>query len=506
MKTSIRSRFKHLQAGQFLLTAGPFVLSFAVALLSSILLFSGGIIAGLVNAVIATGFDVLRAQLIAALVMVAAGALIGALIGRRKLGAMVGAGIVFCFAYLLSFVQLEMLPVHDAGGHLEPLDARALVHTSLVILALGLLCGFCGAAIGAAVGEVVLDPVYALAYAVLQRFAGRNQQRMRLDEVRTQPLRTRLDKEVGEQPTIFKAVYRWLGVIGMIGMIVLASESADLFLFSPDIGLHIPPNIPHSPGTPTSGTIVQDSLISPALGGRRRTFLIYLPPSYNTPQAKTKRYPTLYLLHGSPGHERDWFTAGKADQSANTLIALNEIPELILVSPDGNGFEQGTSEWGNSPDQRQLIETFVAHDLVQYVDAKYRTIPETAYRGIGGLSMGGFGAANIGVHHPDVFGFVLVMGGYYRADGSIWGNNGVYKRENSPLDVLSTDKAAWKLQFYLGDGIQDQPYYTDTIQFAHELATLHIRYHLDQQNGHHSWTLWQIFLYKGLLWLHWGTS
>jgi enterochelin esterase-like enzyme len=186
------------------------------------------------------------------------------------------------------------------------------------------------------------------------------------------------------------------------------------------------------------------------------------------------------------------------------LIALGKIPELIMVLPDGNGQPGDTPEWGNSFDQRQLIETYVVNDVVKYVDAKYRTIPGAAHRAIGGLSMGGFGAANIGVHHPDVFGFVISLGGYYYAEGGIWGNDAAYMQQNSPADVLPNNKQAWKLRFFLGAGTQDEPYYTDTKQFAQELDQLHITYQLDSENGYHSWTIWQTQMYKALVWLHWG--
>jgi len=102
------------------------------------------------------------------------------------------------------------------------------------------------------------------------------------------------------------------------------------------VALHLAPNIRqvYSPKhhqrqknrqdvpIPAHGTIVHESVTSAALGGQQKSFLVYLPPSYNTPQGQAKRYPTLYLLHGSPGADHDWFTAGKADQSADTLIAL----------------------------------------------------------------------------------------------------------------------------------------------------------------------------------------
>src|SRR5438876_1765136 len=171
----------------------------------------------------------------------------------------------------------------------------------------------------------------------------------------------------------------------------------------------------------------------------------------------------------SVGQAYDWFTAGKANQSADTLIALGKIPELIMVLPDGNGRPGATSEWANSYDQRQLIESYVVNDVVRYIDSKYRTIPDAANRAIGGLSMGGFGALNIAVHHPDIFGSVISLGGYYYAEGGIWGNNAAYMQQNSPADVLPAKKQAWKLRIFLGAGTQDQPYYTDTQQFAQKL-------------------------------------
>ena len=151
------------------------------------------------------------------------------------------------------------------------------------------------------------------------------------------------------------------------------------------------------------------------------------------------------------------------------------------------------------------IETYVANDLVKYVDAKYRTIPQAVDRGTGGNSMGGFGAINIAIHHPTVFGFAISLGGYYRAEGGVWGNNPAYMRQNSPIDVLPTDKAAWRLQIYIGAATKDQPYYAYARQFASELDHLLLSYQFDLQSGFHSWKIWQTQIYNSLLWLHWGS-
>jgi enterochelin esterase-like enzyme len=489
----------------------PALVTFLVALLSGVWLFNTTMYSGLIAAIIGVGFDLLRSQLLAALLVTAGVALIGAAAGsvvesagvgkRRIVGGIGGAGVVFYFSYLSGFIQLEMQPMRDPGGNLEPLIGSALLHTSLLMFALALLSAFIGAAVGVALGDVLLNPPVRLASYIWRR--------VRFAQAQTIPVL--VHEEVMEQhnsvaQTVRGMVGRWLGAAALVMMIlfVLTGGAGDLFIFSPDIGLHKPPSIVVKVGLPAHGTIVADSLVSPALKGQKKPFLVYLPPSYATPQGQTKRYPVLYLLHGSPGSDKDWFSGGKADQSADTLIAQGKIPELIMILPDGNSRSGRPGEWGNSFDQQENIETYVASDLVKYVDAKYRTIAQPADRGIGGNSMGGFGAINIAIHHPDVFGFAISLGGYFRAEGGIWGNNPAYMRANSPIDVLPTDKAAWRLQMYIGAATKDQPYYTYAKQFVAELDRLLLPYQFDVQSGYHSWKIWQTQIYNALLWLHWG--
>ena len=471
--------------------------SFLLTLLAGVLLFHESIIIGPISTIIDLGIDEQRAQLIAALLMTTGAALIGAAGGKRKSGAVLGAGFAFCPGYLAGFIQQELQPAYDPLGNIEPLNSGALVHTAFVMIALALLCAFVGAAIGIALSEVLLDPLYDLVRFVRQRYAcnahGGNTQ-----------LPNNISSRDKEARTARDLVLRHMGALALITLLVLASNASDLFIYSPDVGLRLPPTIQNAHG-PAHGTIVRDEVVSATLGGQKKEFLVYLPPSYNTAQGQTKRYPTLYLLHGSPGRVSDWFTGGKADQAADTLIASGKIPELIMILPDGNGRAGQTSEWGNSFDQRQKIETYVSSDLVKYVDAKYRTLADAPHRAIAGLSMGGFGAMNIAVHHPDIFGYVSSLGGYYRAEGSIWGNNAAYMRENSPIEALPADKQAWHLQMYIGAATKDQPYYTDAKQFVQELGNLHIRYQFEVENGSHSWHVWQIQMYYTLLWLHWGS-
>lgn len=463
-------------------------LSCLLALLCGILLLHDPFVGQSVSLLLAAGLDVLRAQLVAALMMTAAAALLAMFVLRKRLGAMIGASGAFFSVYLLGFLHAEQQPVYDPGGGLEPLNGAVLFHTTLLMLALALLCAFLGAAIGGALGEVLLDPPFQVAQKLWQR---------------RQSGPSYVQAPIAPARSGRKLIFTLAGTITMLGLIVLASGSGDLFLFSPDLGLHVLPTLPNGRSY-MFGTVIQDEMTSPILGGQKKAFLVYLPPSYMTAQATAKRYPTLYLLHGSPGTAIDWIKGGKADQSVNTLISLGKIADLILVLPDGNGRARAPSEWGNSFDHQQNIETSVVKELVPYVDKKYRTIADARHRAIGGLSMGGFGAANIGIHHPNIFGSIISLGGYYYAEGAIWGNKASVLQQNSPALVLPNKKEAWKLHFYLGAATKDHPYITEAKQFAQELTKLHIPYTFDLQEGYHAWRVWQVQLYHALLWLQWG--
>lgn len=470
------------------LPAWRFFLASGFALLVAFFLFRPPFSSNLAALLTSTGLDPLRAALAAALLLTAGAAMAGALISRQRPGAILGAGVWYSISYVFPFVHMEQLPVHDPGGHLEALNSSALEHTAVVMLASGLLCAFLGAAVGRALGEVLLDPLWQLAQLIWHGFPRSPLAKKQAGALAEEP----------RKPGLLRLFWNWAGLFALLGLALLSTGIGDLFLFSPDVGLHNPPVVA------THGTLLAESMVSPAFRGKRRSFLVYLPPSYADPLARARRYPTLYLLHGSPGGEYDWIRGGKAAQSADTLIAHGEIPELIMVFPDGNGRSGVTSEWGNSFDQRQLMENFVAFDLVHYIDQKYRTRADAGDRAIGGLSMGGFGAMNIAVHHPTIFGSVISLGGYYKAEGSIWGKNAAYLRANSPADVLPESPAAWKLRIFLGAATRDQPYYRDTRLFMQELSAIHLAYTFDLENGYHAWSVWETQLYHALLWLRWG--
>ncbi|GCE05981.1 hypothetical protein KDAU_33100 [Dictyobacter aurantiacus] len=434
----------------------------------------------------------MRSQLITALMLTAGSALTGALFTHRKSGGMVGASIVFVLGYLVAFIQTELVPVTDAGGHIEPLQTNVLYNTCFIMVALAILSALIGAAVGSALYEILLYQPYQVIRALWQRFTLRD---IAARDTAAMHLQARLYQWHLE---------RWVAIIVMLGLFFLASQSGNLFIISPEADIHGAPKLNSiAANVPSFGTTKVVEMQS-ILMKTRRLFEIYLPPTYNTPAGKNKRYPTAYLLHGSPGKVTDWVLAGRAAESADALIDTKKIPELIMVMPDGNGAPGTTSEWGNSGNNKQPLEDFVSKELVKYVDQHYRTIPDAAHRAIGGLSMGGFGAMNIAIHHPDVFHSVIALGGYYNATGPIWGHSITYRQYNSPIIQIVRTPQAKTLQIFLGDATEDKLYYPGALKFAATLKKLGIKYTFVREPGGHSWKVWGDELYEGLEWVNWG--
>ncbi|HUS31449.1 MAG TPA: alpha/beta hydrolase family protein [Kofleriaceae bacterium] len=172
-----------------------------------------------------------------------------------------------------------------------------------------------------------------------------------------------------------------------------------------------------APVAPANAGRVETRHFQSAALGVEKDYIIYLPAGYD---ASTKRYPVFYYLHGLGGNETNWTNTGELAQSADKLGL-----EAIVVMPDGDdGFyadsaapidydtcmKDGTGLFLPGMQNRQhtcvkqrKYETYIIKDLVGEIDAKYRTVASREGRAIAGLSMGGFGALQLGMRHPDLF-------------------------------------------------------------------------------------------------------
>ncbi len=124
---------------------------------------------------------------------------------------------------------------------------------------------------------------------------------------------------------------------------------------------------------------------------------VILPDSYSNGEA----LPVVYLLHGYSGNSTSWVKSPGTTELADQY-------SVIIVSPDG-GFSSWY--WDSPIDSSMKYETFTAKELVEYIDANYRTIADRSARAISGLSMGGQGALYLSIRHQDTFGAAGSMSG-----------------------------------------------------------------------------------------------
>lgn len=135
-----------------------------------------------------------------------------------------------------------------------------------------------------------------------------------------------------------------------------------------------------------------------------RDVIVFLPPSYNTD--KKRHYPVVYALHGYSIGAEQWTHEIHVPQTIEGAFAKG-AREMIVVLPDSKTIYNG-SMYSSSVTTGDF-EKFIYHDVVAYIDAHYRTIPDRQSRGLVGHSMGGYGAARIGMQHPEVFGALYIM-------------------------------------------------------------------------------------------------
>lgn len=207
-----------------------------------------------------------------------------------------------------------------------------------------------------------------------------------------------------------------------------------------------------------SKALENNSLNSP----EDRDINIYLPPDYY--KNENVRYPVIYLLHGYSGNNWSWTVTSKDSKDKafdfnlappkilekmdiNRLLFFENLDELIqngdlkpfiFVQPDGSLYMDNKHK---RKDLRGNIMTkgsfyinslftgnymdYIINDVMNYVDSKYRTLPEKNYRALMGCSMGGYGALYLSLHSPEEFIAVSSL---------------------SPGNVSGIEKLNWKLR------------------------------------------------------------
>ena len=208
------------------------------------------------------------------------------------------------------------------------------------------------------------------------------------------------------------------------------------------------------------GTALEGNLEGDAVD---RDAFVFLPPSYQ--KEKHRRYPVVYALHGYSIGAEQWTHEIHVPQTIEGAFAQG-AREMIVVLPDSKTIHNG-SMYSSSVTTGDF-ENYIAHDVVAYIDAHYRTIPERSSRGLVGHSMGGYGATRIGMKHSDVFGSLYIMSPCCLAPRPPGPPNPELEKT---LEAVKTPEDSAKLPFFAAPALPLRPWlHAELRQLADELA------------------------------------
>lgn len=217
-----------------------------------------------------------------------------------------------------------------------------------------------------------------------------------------------------------------------------------------------------------------------------RSVLVYTP-DVDHPE----RLPVLYLLHGLPGQASDLCSPAAAQELDEAFRA--GVAPFVVACPDGNTPGVHDTEWADAVDGRTALETFVTTQVRVAVEGAHPR--PRGMRAIGGFSMGGFGAASIGLRHTDLYGQVVALAGYFDLDDpdAVFGDDpGVQARHTPSALVHAAVGQRWYLGEASGDTLQLTAHASEA--FAPALRDAGARVRLKVTTGSHelTWAVGQL--------------
>ncbi|MBY0348944.1 MAG: esterase family protein [Hydrotalea flava] len=254
------------------------------------------------------------------------------------------------------------------------------------------------------------------------------------------------------------------------------------------------------------GTVSEHEVIKSNILHKDVAYAVYLPFDYTT---SNRNYPVVYLLHGYTDDQTGWLQFGEINRYADNAIAHGIIPPMIIIMPNAD-----SSWYINSFDGNENYEDFFIKELMPTVEKKYRIKAEKKFRGIAGLSMGGYGTLIYAMKYPDLFAAAAPLSAAVFTDDEMvnmpqkswditfarlygnnltgkqrlnnaWYQNSILKMvENTPADSLK------KVRYWIDCG--DDDFLTRGNCMLHiALTDKKIPHEYRVRDGAHNWTYWR---------------
>lgn len=254
------------------------------------------------------------------------------------------------------------------------------------------------------------------------------------------------------------------------------------------------------------GKVIETKSVKSSILNKTVNYSVYLPPDYETSE---RNYPVVYLLHGFGDDNSGWLQFGEVNRYADNAIANGTIPPMIIIMPNGD-----SSWFVNSFDGKYNYEDFFVKEFMPAVEKAFRIKAEKRFRGIAGLSMGGFGAMNYLLKYPDLFAAgAALSAGVFTDDeltampdpmyesllGRVYGHNLKSNErlndawnKNSTLKIIAgkTNAELRKVRYWIDCG--DDDFLTQGNCLLHlALIKKSVAHEFRVRDGSHTWTYWR---------------
>jgi S-formylglutathione hydrolase FrmB len=255
-----------------------------------------------------------------------------------------------------------------------------------------------------------------------------------------------------------------------------------------------------------SGKVLEQKTIKSNILGRNVKYTVYLPSDYDQSE---RSYPVVYLLHGYTDDNTGWLQFGEINRYADKAIADGIIPSMVIVMPNAD-----SSWYINSYDGKEKYEDFFIKEFIPGIEKLFRIKGEKRYRGIAGLSMGGYGTLIYSLKYPELFVSAAPLSAAVFDDDAIssmrddfWDNafGQLYGRslkgkdrlnkawyDYSVLKIVNTKSAdeLKKVRYWIDCG--DDDFLTKGNCLLHiALTDKNVPHEFRVRDGSHNWTYWR---------------
>ena len=260
------------------------------------------------------------------------------------------------------------------------------------------------------------------------------------------------------------------------------------------------------------GTVICEQKMQSEILSWDVSYCVYLPPGYETSK---RHYPVVYLLHGYSDSEWAWIQFGEVQNAADRGIEDGTLPPMIIVMPEGR-----VTFYVNDYQGKDRWEDMFIKEFVPFIESQYRIRGDSEFRGISGLSMGGFGALMFSMRYPSMFSACAaysaavwmpeeLLGRDSRRDYEKYyshlfgplkdGDFPEHFKEHHPLHLAQSRPAdsLSQVRFYIDCG-DDDFLINGNMALHRALLKAGVAHEFRVRDGAHNWTYWRTGIGTGL--------